>query len=35
MKQDAQINQTKPTNKSNKTQTNPQKNQINPTAFGI
>ena len=28
MKQDAQTNQTKPTNKLNETQTNPQKNQI-------
>ena len=28
MKQDAQTNQTKPTNKLNETQTNPQKNKI-------
>ena len=35
MKQDAQTNQTKPTNRSHETQTNPQINQINPTAFGI
>ena len=34
MKQDAQTNQTIPTNKSNETQTNAQKkNQIKPTAF--
>ena len=31
MKQDAQTNQTKPTNQLNETQTNPQKNQIKPT----
>ena len=35
MKQDAQTNQTKPTNRSHETQTNLQINQINPTAFGI
>ena len=30
MEKDAQTNLTKPTNKSNETQTNPQKNQIKP-----
>ena len=30
MKKDAHTNQTKPTNKSNETQTNPQKNKIKP-----